>query len=364
MVSEKYDKDKLRELIEKLSDVRGRATELISVYIPAGYDPNAVQRQLEGEVSTAKNIKSTSTRKNVTESLEKIIRALKDYKVSPPNGAALFAGNISDVEGQSDIQIWEVEPPEEVRIRLYRCDKEFVLEPLEVMLEAGEIYALLVMDRKEATVGRLVGKKIEMLQNMSSGIPSKVRAGGQSSQRFHRITEGLTKDFYKRIANEMKTWFYEEEKLAGILIGGPIPTKDEFVEGAYLPTILQDKIIGVKDQGDTSESGLKELVELSQDTLADQEIIYEKKLLERFFDNLGAKSDMTPYHYDDVKKALNFGAVELLIMSKDYDKEKAKELKEIAGNMGTAVEFVSTETEEGKQFMNLGGVGAIQRFGF
>jgi peptide chain release factor subunit 1 len=65
------------------------------------------------------------------------------------------------------------------------------------------------MDRKEATIGILEGKRVEILQKMTSGVPSKVRAGGQSSQRFHRITEGLTKDFYKRIANEMKNIFYE-----------------------------------------------------------------------------------------------------------------------------------------------------------
>jgi len=41
---------------------------------------------------------------------------------------------------------------------------------------------------------------------MTSGVPSKIRAGGQSSQRFHRITEGLTKEFYKRIAEEMKKY--------------------------------------------------------------------------------------------------------------------------------------------------------------
>ncbi|NCN86518.1 peptide chain release factor 1 [archaeon] len=364
MVLQSLTKEQLSELLETLSGYRGRATELITVYVPAGYDPNAVQRQLEAEVSTAKNIKSTSTRKNVTESLEKIIRTLKEYMTTPPRGMALFAGNVSENESQTDIQLWEIEPPEEVRIRLYRCDKEFVLEPLQSMLEVSEIYALLVMDRKEATIGQLVGKRIEMLQNMSSGVPSKVRAGGQSSQRFHRITEGLTKDFYKRIADEMKSLFYEEPKLKGILIGGPIPTKDEFVDGAYLPTILQDKIIGVKDQGDTSESGLKELVELSQDVLANQEIIHEKKLLEKFFDNLGAKPETTPYHYEDVKKALQFGAVDLLIFSKDYDKDKAKELKEIAANMGTTVETVSRETPEGEQFWSVGGIGAIQRFKF
>ena len=361
-MAQKMTKDELQEFIDSMEDHRGRATELITVYVPAGYDVNVVSRQLEGEVSTAKNIKSTSTRKNVTESLEKIIRALKDYKVTPEKGLAIFSGNVSPVEGQTDIQIWEIEPPEEVRIRLYRCDKTFVLEPLESMTKIDEIYGLIVMDRKEATVGQLVGKRIEMIQNMSSGVPSKVRAGGQSSQRFHRITEGLTKDFYKRIADEAKKSFYGDQRIKGIMIGGPIPTKDEFVEGEYLPTELQNKIIAVRDQGDTSESGLKELVELGQDAIANQEIVHEKNLLENFFDNLGAKPETTPYKLEAVKKALQFGAVDLLILSKDYDKDSGKELKKIADQMGTKVEIVSRETEEGEQFYNLGGLGAIQRF--
>lgn len=356
------NKDELQEFIDSMKDHRGRATELITVYIPSGYDVNAVQRQLEAEVSTAKNIKSTSTRKNVTESLEKIIRALKDYKVTPENGLALFAGNISPVEGQTDIQIWEIEPPEQVRIRLYRCDKNFVLEPLEDMTSIDEIYGLIVMDRKEATIGQLVGKRIELLQKMTSGVPSKVRAGGQSSQRFHRITEGLTKEFYKRIADESKNCFYGNEKIKGIMIGGPIPTKDEFVEGEYLPTELQKKVIAIRDQGDTSESGLQELVELAKDAIADQEITREKKILNNFFDNLGAKPDMTPYKYDEIMKVLTFGAADVLIISKDYDREKVKELKKIAEQMGTTIEIVSSETEEGKQFLNISGIGVLQRF--
>lgn len=361
-MAEKMNKEELGEFIEEMKEHRGRATELISVYVPSGYDVNAVQRQLEAEVSTAKNIKSNSTRKNVVDSLEKIIRALKEYRVTPPNGLCVFSGNTSQIEGQSDIGIWEIEPPEQIRIRLYRCDKNFVLEPLEDMTTIDEIYGLIVMDRKEATIGQLVGKRIELLQKMSSGIPSKVRAGGQSSQRFHRITEGLTKDFYKRIAEESKNCFYGNEKIKGIMVGGPIPTKDEFIEGEYLPTELQKKIIAVRDQGDTSESGLQELVELGQDAIADQEIIYEKNLLENFFDNLGSKPELTPYHYEDVLRVLKFGAVDVLILSREFNKEKIHELKKIAEQMGTKVELVSTETEEGKQFLNISGIGAIQRF--
>ena len=70
----------LEELVEKLAAYKGRATELITVYVPQGYDPNATQKQLEAEKSTAKNIKSTSTRKNVGDALDKIVRFLKEFK--------------------------------------------------------------------------------------------------------------------------------------------------------------------------------------------------------------------------------------------------------------------------------------------
>lgn len=356
------DKNELESLLEELEEYKGRATELISVYISAGYDVNSVQKQLEAEKSTAKNIKSTSTRKNVSDALDKIVRFLKDFKQTPKNGIAVFSGNVSKVEGQDNLQLWSAEPPLPLKMRLYRCDKEFVLEPLKEMLEVDEVYALLVMDRKEATIGVLEGKRIEVLQKMTSGVPSKVRAGGQSSQRFHRITEGLTRDFYKRIADEMKTIFYENKKLKGIIVGGPIPTKDEFIDEEYLATQLRDKLIGRVDIGGSDESGLKELVEKSQDILASQEIVHEKKLMERFFETLGEKPDLARYKPEEVKKALEFGAVDMLLISKDFDKETAKEFKKIAGGMGTSVEIISNETEEGQQFKQISGVGAILRF--
>lgn len=359
MAISKYE---LELLLEELSKHKGRHTELITVYIPADYDAVSVQKQIEAEKSTAKNIKSSSTRKNVVDALDKIVRYIKDLKRNPENGMAIFCGNISKVEGQDDLQIWGIEPPMPLKSRLYRCDKEFVLDALKEMLEVSEIYALLVMDRKEATIGVLEGKRIEVLQKMTSGVPSKVRAGGQSSQRFHRITEGLTKEFYKRIADEMKNLFYENKKLKGILIGGPIPTKDEFLDGEYLPTILQKKVLGKIDIGGSDESGLKELVEKSQDILANQEIVYEKKLMEKFFETLGEKPDFVVYRENPVKKALEYGAVDILFLSKDCDKNMLKELKKIAEDTGAKVEMISTDTEEGKQFFNLSGIGALLRF--
>jgi len=355
-------KDELEEEIEELEKHRGRHTELISVYISEGYDVNSVQKQLEAEKSTAKNIKSTATRKNVIEALEKIVRYLKDFKKTPENGLALFAGNVSKVEGQDDMQLWAIEPPLPLKIRLYRCDKEFVLDALKEMMEVTEVFGLLVMDRKEAAIGMLEGKRIEVLQKMTSGVPSKVRAGGQSSQRFHRITEGLTKEFYKRIAAEMKNIFFDNERLKGILVGGPIPTKDEFLDNEYLVTKLKEKVLGRIDLGNSDESGLKELVQKSQEILASQEIMHEKKILEKYFDTLGKNPEMATLKEPDTKHALEYGAVEILLLSKGMDKKISRELSKIAKSTSANIEIISNETEEGKQFKNLGGIGAILRF--
>ena len=59
---------------------------------------------------------------------------------------------------------------------------------------------------------------------------------------------------------------------------------------------------------------------------------------------------------------MGYGAVEMLILSKNIDKKLSKELSKLAKNISSIVEIVSVDTDEGKQFNNLGGIGAILRF--
>src|SRR3989338_8414634 len=175
------DKQKLQleEQIEELEAVRGRHTELVTVLIPVDFNIHSVTKQLEAERSTADNIKSKATRSAVTDSIDIIIRTLKMTKKTPLNGLALYAGNISEKEGVSDIKLWAIEPPKPLKVRMYRCDQVFVTEPLRNMLQTDEIFGLVVIDRQEATIGLLEGKQIKVLRHLTSGVPSKVRAGGQ-----------------------------------------------------------------------------------------------------------------------------------------------------------------------------------------
>ncbi len=170
---------KLKKLLNELRNIKGRHTELVTVYIPAGAALIETVNQLRNEQGTAENIKSKSTRKNVVDALERILQYLKLYKQNPPNGLALFCGNVSETEGQTDLRIWVVEPPEELKAKRYWCDQRFVLEPLEDMVAEKELFGLVILDTKEATIGLLKGKKIEVLRKMDSLVFGKFGKGGQ-----------------------------------------------------------------------------------------------------------------------------------------------------------------------------------------
>jgi peptide chain release factor subunit 1 len=356
-------KEELAEVLEELGNIRGRHTELVSVIVPAGANLNVVIDQLEGEKSTARNIKSKTTQKNVIEALERATRQLRMLgQQTPKNGVAIYSGNVAETEGQTDMRIWMIVPPIEINMRLYRCDQIFIIDPLTEMLEEQEVYGLVVIDRKEATFGLLEGKKIKVLQHLDSAVPGKTRAGGQSSQRYERIVEGKAKDFYRECAETMKKHFFDLKNLKGIIIGGPMPTKDEFLKEGLLVTALKNKIIGLKDIGYADEHGISLLVESSQDLLAEQAITQEKKLMEKFFDMLGKQREKIAYGYEPVKRALDMAAVDTLYLSKKLDKPISAELKEKADAISAKIEYISVDTEEGQQFWHLSGIGAILRY--
>ena len=140
--SNQVSREELQEIVEELAGIRGRHTELVTVLVPAGANIYTVVDQLEAEKSTARNIKSKTTQKNVIEALERAVRQLRALGRTPSNGVAIFSGNVSQVEGQEDMRIWCFEPPEELNMRLYRCDQVFIVDALKEMLEVKELYGL------------------------------------------------------------------------------------------------------------------------------------------------------------------------------------------------------------------------------
>lgn len=346
---------RLKKLIRELEKMKGQHTELVSVYIPAGYNLNAIIDHLSKEHATASNIQSKQVRKNVMDALEKIINELRKYRKTPENGLAVFCGNIN-----GELRIWAIEPPEPLNIRVYRCDKEFVLDPLKEMVEPKKTYGLIVLDTKEATFGFLKGRAIIPLKNLESVVPGKFRKGGQSAVRFQREREGLIRDWFKKLGEIARDLF--EDKVDGILIGGPGPAKEEFYNGNFLIDKLKKKVVAVKDIGYTDEYGLHELVDKSADVLAEEEVMREKQIVREFFEHIAKDDGLATYGKTQVLEALQVGAVDKLLVSEDIDEELLEKLEEEAKKFGTEIFLISKETREGVQFAELGGIGAILRF--
>ena len=195
----------------------------------------------------------------------------------------------------------------------------------------------------------------------------KLVLGNNSDSIFIGDIEAVTNEVYVHFYNPKDVVKVTNETIEvnlEILCSKLLPVNEIvlYLDNEYLMTRLREKVLGRVDLGDTDESGLHELVEKSQEILADLEIIAEKQLLEKFFNTLGKTPEMAPYKLDAVKDALTKGAVDILILSKKIDRDVAMELKEMAKRIGSTVEIVSVETEEGLQFKNLSGTGAILRF--
>ncbi|MBI4168002.1 MAG: peptide chain release factor aRF-1 [Candidatus Aenigmarchaeota archaeon] len=391
----------LKKLIRLLKKIRGRHTELVTVYVPAGYNLIEIINQLKSEGSTTQNIKSKSTRNNVLAALDKIIQHLRLYRETPENGLALFAGNVSETEGAQKLDLWAIEPPEKLQNKLYWCDQQFVVEPLEEMIKDKEVYGLLAVDKSEATIGYLIGKKVVVFKHVESLVPGKTAAGGWSQARYDRIRQGLLNDFLKEVSDIATQAFVGKKELLGIIIGGPGPVKDTLVKDGYLHYELQKKIAGVVDISYTNEPGLHELVNRAQKILVNTSVTKEIELLNKFFTELQKDSGLAIYGWEKVREALNNGMLQKLIVSEDFDwirselkcgscdnaetrdhkpTEKqfcskcrmemrtvnTEDLIDVA--ITTAEEFkteyhiVSSSTREGAQLKELGGVAGILRY--
>jgi len=353
----------LKHLINELKAQKALHTEFVSVYIPKDYEMTKIINHLAEEQGTASNIKSAVTRKNVQSALEKMIQHLRLFPKTPPNGLAVFTGNVAATEGKQDMRVWSIEPPVPLNIRLYRCDKTFVTDILEEMMIEKSVYGLVVLDRRDAIMALLKGKTLIPLKKTHSEVPGKFKAGGQSAQRFARLREGAYIEHFKKIAEYMKEQFLPlGNDLKGIIIGGPGTTVNDFLNHDYLTGDIKKKILGTKDLSYTEEFGLQELLDKCDDILAAEEVAQEKKYVQRFLKQLLDNSKKAAYGEAEIRKALDMNAVDLLLVSDSIPEEKIFDLEAKAQAGGAQVVIISVETREGAQLRDMGGFGAILRY--
>ena len=353
---EKYDSVKLykiRKTIEELSKIAGRGTELITVYIPKGKQLHEVITILREEQGTADNIKSDLTRTHVVDSLSKVVQRLKLYKKTPERGLAIFCGalprEIGGPPGSEVVKAFEIDPPKDMQTFLYRCDDHFHVDILKNMLKDENMIGFLAVDAKDAGWGLLHGDKIEVLKETSSGVAGKHRQGGQSAKRFQKLREMELTYYFNRLATITREYFIDIYPIKGLVISGPGPTKEEFINNNYLEYRLQNMIIATIDASYSGSEGIREAFAKSSDILSNFRMVEEKQIVEKLFNEINNNTGLGIYGLDDIINHLKNNIVDKIIITDNTElyriESKCKKCEHIQEKIVERIKVIPTKTE-------------------
>ncbi len=320
------------------------ATVLLSLYVPEGRPVADVVNLLREEASISQNIKLKRTRDAVESAITGAIDRLTQIPKIPPNGLAMFCGENFNTE---EYKCYMFSPPEKVLIFFYRTDKFFHTEFLEDMVEDAEAFGLVIVERDQATIGLLRGSRIEVLEEFEGYVPGKHMMGGQSQRRIDRLIEEAYEHFLKEVGEKVNAYFVpiiEDKKMRGILLGGPGYAKEDFYKGDYVDYRVKKLILQpLYDLADQGEVGLRDMVVKASDILKEQKYVKVNSLMDEIKYHLAKDDGMIIYGINEIKKAIEMGAVDSLIVYDDPNNQELQSLIQKAESYGTTIYVIGSE---------------------
>jgi len=276
-------------------------------------------------------------------------------------------------------------------------------------LDDDDKFGFIVMDGNGSLYGTLQGSNREVLHKFSVDLPKKHGRGGQSSLRFARLLLEKLHNYVRKVAELAVQFFIYDNKpnVRGLVLAGSADFKSELMSSDLFDPRLHKAVIKTVDVSYGGENGFNQAIELSAETLGSVKLIQEKKLIQKWFDEISQDTGKYCFMVKDTLSALDLGAVETLIVWESLDvdritlrnnstqeetvvylsKEQQKndtyfhdtstgvELETINNvqlvewfaenykTFGTNLEFVTNRSQEGSQFCRgFGGIGGILRW--
>jgi len=240
-----------------------------------------------------------------------------------------------------------IEPGMELEI-IKNVWKKFYIDELKKAEESGQNALFVSIDDEGATVAILRDYAIQILAEIGLKKHSK-----DSDEK-----EGTMS--YEELISKIKQ--YWSEKMPVIIVGpgffkdvfyNKIPDAEEFKKNMVL---INTSYAGEKGIYEALRSGLLEQM------LKEHRLKVEVELVNKLLDEIG-KEGKYAYGFNDVEKAIEFGAVDMLLVtdSKMRD-DRILKLMKMAEEQKAQIHIISSRHEYGRILENLGGIGAILRF--
>ncbi|NNM02490.1 MAG: peptide chain release factor 1, partial [Nitrosopumilus sp.] len=215
---------------------------------------------------------------------------------------------------------------------------------------------------------------------------------------------------FNRVAETTREYFIDIYPVKGLIISGPGPTKEDFINGNYLEYRLQNMIINTIDASYSGAEGIREAFAKSSEILGDFRMVEEKKFVEDLFREINSHSGKGSYGLQEVINYLKNNVVQTLLITDNTNLNrvegkckrcqhlqeaiverqqvipkktefssnpcpscKAMEvevneqdivdyLELLAAKTGTQLEVISGSAEHGNMLASLGKIGAILRY--
>lgn len=403
---------KMRKLIKNLESARGNGTSMISLIIPPKEQLSRWTQKLTEEYGTASNIKSRVNRLSVLSAITSTQQKLKLYTKVPTNGLLIYCGTIVTDEGKEKMVNIDFEPFKPINTSLYLCDNKFHVECLSELLESDMKFGFIVIDGNGALFGTLCGNTREVIHKITVDLPKKHGRGGQSALRFSRLRTEKRHNYVRKVAEIAVQVFITNDKVnvAGLVLAGSADFKSDLKNSDMFDQRLNAKVIKLVDVSYGGENGFNQAIDLCGEVLEGVKFIQEKKLIQKYFDEISMDTGKFCFGLDDTIKAMELGAVETLIVWENLEinryelmnpstgekkvlfltpaQEKLRSLfvgRDEAGvevdlevqdkqpmvewlanhynEYGAALEFVTDKSQEGAQFVRgFGGFGGLMRY--
>lgn len=208
-----------------------------------------------------------------------------------------------------------------INTSLYLCDNKFHTEALAELLESDAKFGFIVMDGNGALYGTLAGNTREVIQKFTVDLPKKHGRGGQSALRFARLRMEKRHNYVRKVAEHAVQHFITDDKVnvQGLVLAGSADFKTELSQSDMFDQRLQAKIIKVVDVSYGGENGFNQAIELAAESLSNVKFVQEKKLIQKYFDEISHDTGKYCFGVDDTIRGLEMGAVETLIVWENLD---------------------------------------------
>jgi protein pelota len=256
-----------------------------------------------------------------------------------------------------------VEPGLKVEIVKERWPNLLLRRIQDAASRKGQRLMIIAVEEDQASIGVID----------DSGIDVRVEIHGTARGKYGKyIQTAETMDqMFVGIATQLQELINQLPENTRVVLVGPGSTKDKLAE------YLKNKIpaskgrILIEHVSTGTVAGIYEALNrgIVEQIASEIRLNREIRLMEEVMKHLGKDTGKTAYGWDNIERAVQFGAVEtLLVLDKlfreaqtDYRRELENIMRQVEKQAGS-IEIFSADHGAGKQLEGLGGLAAILRF--